>query len=214
MKNIWAVGRNYSAHAKELGNEVPSEPFIFLKSGSCLVKNHKVQLPSWAVDVHYEGELAVEFTKSVGGEKHPQPNQEWGFARVYLALDLTERKKQAELKSKGLPWTLAKSFQNACPISSQSVLLENEDTFKNLSFTLKLNGELKQQGSPKQMIFGLSNLKDFVLKHFPVEPGDLLLTGTPEGVGPVKPLDKIEMQLFSNPLSSVPILSQEWSFHS
>lgn len=188
MRNIWAVGRNYSDHAKELGNEVPQEPFIFLKSGSCLVLSKDVVLPAWTTDVHYEGELALRFSKT--------PDEGFGFDQVHLALDLTERSKQSALKKQGLPWTLAKSFTNSCPLS-KGLPLSSLEEFSSLSFTLSINGVLRQKGTPSEMIFGIDALKTFVLTHFPVQPGDLLLTGTPAGTGPLLRGDEVSVQLFT-----------------
>src|SRR5207253_2770887 len=106
IRNIWAIGRNYAEHAKELGNEVPSEPLIFLKAGSTAVFNTvEFAIPTWATDVHHEVELALKF------------NDQLKIDKAAVALDLTERSLQQKLKAKGSPWTLAKSFTNSCPLS-------------------------------------------------------------------------------------------------
>lgn len=173
IRNIWAVGRNYADHAKELGNDVPKEPFIFLKAGSSAVFDEVVILPEWAEDIHHEIEVALRFDKNLNID---------AFA---LALDLTERKKQKELKDKGLPWTLAKSFTGSCPIS-KATSITKLDELKNLRIQLKINSEIKQDGNTNQMIFDFETLIAFVKKHFPVCEGDWLLTGTPAGVGPIK----------------------------
>src|SRR3989338_8387796 len=106
IRNIWSIGRNYAEHAKELGNEVPAEPLIFLKAGSSAVLNSAdFSLPSWATDIHHEVELALQF------------NDQLEISKAAVALDLTERTLQSKLKAKGSPWTLAKSFTNSCPVS-------------------------------------------------------------------------------------------------
>lgn len=183
IQNIWAVGRNYAEHAKELGNEVPTEPLVFLKAGSCATLAAKeIHLPSWATDIHHEVELALQFDENLQIDE------------ACVALDLTERTKQAQLKAKGQPWTLAKSFKEACPLSSFFPVNDLQD-LKNLEILFKVNGDLRQKGNTNQMIFSLESLVDFVRQHFPVMPGDLLLTGTPSGVGPLKAGDVAEAEI-------------------
>lgn len=183
IRNIWAVGRNYADHAKELGNSVPSEPFIFLKAGSsALIDQEEILLPKWCEEVHHELEIALRF------------DEQLNFSEMALALDLTERKKQNQLKEKGLPWTLAKSFTNSCPLS-KSFPFANINDLKNADLMLKINGEIRQQGNTNQMIFSFDILADFVKTHFPVCAGDWLLTGTPAGVGKLNPGDKLEAYL-------------------
>lgn len=183
IRNIWAVGRNYSDHAKELGNAVPSEPFMFLKAGSSAVisKNH-FQLPEWAHNVHHEVELALKLGKNLE------------ITEAAIALDLTERDKQNALKEKGLPWTLAKSFTNSCPLSDFFPVTNIHD-LEHLQISLKVNNDLKQNGNTSQMIFKIKDLVAFAKKHFPLEEGDLILTGTPSGVGPLKRGDTLIAEL-------------------
>lgn len=183
MQNIWAVGRNYAEHAKELGNEVPTEPLIFLKAGSSAsFAQETIHLPPWKNELHHEVELALRFDKDLK------------IHEACIALDLTDREKQNQLKAKGQPWTLAKSFKEACPLSA-FFPVQNLDDLKNLEISLKVNGEVRQQGNTNQMIFSFEQVIEFVLAHFPVVPGDLLLTGTPSGVGAFKKGDILEAQL-------------------
>ncbi|HWU44259.1 MAG TPA: fumarylacetoacetate hydrolase family protein [Bdellovibrio sp.] len=183
IQNIWAVGRNYGEHAKELGNDIPSEPLIFLKAGSCAtLAAHEIHLPSWSEEIHHEVELALQFNDNLQIEE------------ACVALDLTERKKQAQLKAQGQPWTLAKSFKEACPLS-EFFPVEDLEELRNLELRLKVQGDLRQQGRTSQMIFSLEKLIDFVRQRFPVMPGDLLLTGTPAGVGPLKRGDVVEAEI-------------------
>lgn len=183
IRNIWAVGRNYAEHAKELGNEIPTEPMIFLKAGSCATCAAKeIHLPKWTTDVHHEVELALRFDENLQ------------ISEACIALDLTERTKQNQLKAKGHPWTLAKSFTESCPLSN-FFPVSDIDELKNLDITLNINGETRQTGNTSQMIFPLEKLVDYVKKHFPVVTGDLLLTGTPSGVGPIQAGDKLHAQL-------------------
>lgn len=183
IQNIWAVGRNYAEHAKELGNEIPTDPMIFLKAGSsATLASKEIHLPKWATDIHHEVELALRFDENL------QINE------ACIALDLTERTKQNQLKAKGHPWTLAKSFKESCPLSNFFPVADL-DELKNLNITLKVNGNIRQSGSTSQMIFPLEQLLDYVRKHFPVVAGDLLLTGTPSGVGPIQAGEILEAQL-------------------
>lgn len=182
IQNIWAVGRNYAEHAKELGNEVPQQPLIFLKAGSCVTRDEIVHLPDWAKDVHHEVELALRFDENLQ------------ITEACIALDLTERTIQNQLKTKGLPWTLAKSFKNACPISP-FIDVSDLSELKNLDVILKVNGQVRQTGNTAQMIFPFEKLVEHVKKHFPVIAGDLLLTGTPSGVGPMTSGDLLEAQI-------------------
>lgn len=183
IRNIWAIGRNYAEHAKELGNEVPTEPLIFLKAGSCAVFNtSELSLPVWATDVHHEVELALQF------DDHLQ------VQKAAVALDLTERTLQSKLKSKGSPWTLAKSFTQSCPVSD-FFAVQALSELKQLNISLTVNGELRQKGNTSQMIFSLEQQLDYIRSHFPVCPGDLLLTGTPSGVGPLKKGDQLVAEI-------------------
>ncbi len=183
IQNIWAVGRNYAEHAQELGNEVPSSPLIFLKAGSSsTLAQSGVHLPDWGKEFHHEVELALQFDRDLK------------ISHACIALDLTEREKQNQLKTKGQPWTLAKSFKEACPLSPFFPVGRLSE-LANLGLLLRINGQVKQNGNTEQMIFKMPTLVEFVLQYFPVVPGDLLLTGTPSGVGPVKKGDTLEAEI-------------------
>lgn len=183
IRNIWAVGRNYADHAKELGNSIPAQPLIFLKAGSCAtVNSNELVLPYWTEDVHHEVELALKF------------NSHLGIVEGAVALDLTERKFQNEAKKAGQPWTLAKSFQNACAVSS-FFSIRNLNELNDLRLRLWVNEELRQDGRTSQMIFSLEQILAYVKARFPVCPGDLLLTGTPAGVGPLQDGDRIRAEI-------------------
>jgi acylpyruvate hydrolase len=178
MANIWCVGRNYLKHALEMKSDVPSEPLIFLKSFNCISRSCVIQLPSWSSEVHHEIEVAVR----LGPGLRPD-----AFA---LALDLTARDYQAKAKEKGQPWTLAKSFRGSCPLSEWQNLSAPED-LNSLTFSLNVNGQMRQEGKTLDMIFSVDRLTQYVSQRFPVVPGDILLTGTPEGVGPIRKGDQL-----------------------
>lgn len=167
--SIWCVGRNYTEHAKELGNTVPDKPLFFLKSDATLFHGLTLPYPVHTASLHYELELAFRFDKSLA------------LTEVGLALDLTDRKRQNELKDKGEPWTLAKSFKNSCPISPWIRF----DTTEIYSFELQINGVKKQAADQNLMIFKWPDLVSYLKTHFPVAGGDILLSGTPAGVGPL-----------------------------
>lgn len=177
--HIWAVGRNYADHAKEMKAEIPKQPFFFLKAGSCLETSTKITLPSWSNDVHHELEIAFRLDENLQ------------FSHVTLALDLTARDAQATAKAKGLPWTLAKSFKGACPIGSW-ISLNDIQSMDSLGLTLHKNKQLAQKGQLSDTIFNPQQLLKYVLEFYPVEPNDIILTGTPEGVGPLKSGDLLE----------------------
>ncbi len=179
--NIWCVGRNYSEHAQELGNAIPETPLIFLKAGSCLVHSSIIELPKWTQEVHHELELAFQF------------NQELHLDKAALALDLTERQLQSQLKSKGQPWTLAKSFTGACPMSESKSLsdLRGLKTIYEWEFSLEVNGKIRQKARMGEMIFNLEILETYVKSRFPIAPMDWLLTGTPAGVAALKEGDQL-----------------------
>jgi acylpyruvate hydrolase len=184
IQNIWAVGRNYVEHAKELGNQVSSsneDPMIFLKAGSSIVPNEgRFALPKFSSDIHHECEVAFRFG--------PHLN----FDEMTIALDLTARDVQTKLKTAGHPWTLAKSFKASCPIGP---FIKFSGDPQALHFILKVNGEIRQSGQTSDMVHSVEKLRLYVLDRFPVVPGDLLLTGTPKGVALVKPGDRIEAEI-------------------
>jgi acylpyruvate hydrolase len=183
IRNIWAVGRNYVEHAKEMSAPVPTEPLIFLKAGSCAsINSNEIEIPYWATEVHHEVELALKLG--------PQLNVIEGA----IALDLTERKLQNLAKQKGEPWTLSKSFQGACAVSAFFTARDVGD-WQNLQIRLWVNDELKQAASTAQMIFSCKQLLDNVMEYFPVCAGDLILTGTPAGVGPLKDGDRVRAEV-------------------
>jgi acylpyruvate hydrolase len=183
IRNIWAVGRNYEHHAKELGNPVPTTPFIFLKAGSSAsVNSTEIVLPHFAQEIHHEVELALKFSSHLH------------VVEAAVALDLTDRPVQIEAKKLAHPWTLAKSFHNACAVSSFFRVKSLSD-LQDLEIKLWVNDDLRQQGRTSEMIFGIDQLIEFVKIHFPVCPGDLLLTGTPKGVGPLRHGDVVKAQI-------------------
>ncbi len=178
IRNLWCVGRNYADHAKELGNAVPETPLIFLKAGtSTLNSGFPLEIPSWSKDIHHEVELAVQFGDGLK------------IQRACISLDLTLRDVQAQLKKDQQPWTLAKSFKNATPLGN---FFDVEDVnLQEVKIRILVNGEVRQESMTSKMVFPIARLAEYVCDRFPVAAGDLLLTGTPQGVGPLVEGDEV-----------------------
>jgi 2-keto-4-pentenoate hydratase/2-oxohepta-3-ene-1,7-dioic acid hydratase in catechol pathway len=186
---ILCVGRNYSEHAKELGNAVPENPVIFSKPDTALLKNNEAfYLPSFSNDVHHEVELVIKINKV--GKKIQEKFARNYFSEIGLGIDFTARDVQSELKSKGLPWELAKAFDGSAPIGN-FINMENMD-LKNIDFSLQKNGQIVQKGNTAQMIFSFEQIVSFVSQYFTLKVGDLIYTGTPAGVSQVNIGDKLE----------------------
>jgi acylpyruvate hydrolase len=185
---ILAIGRNYADHISELNNETPDAPVIFLKPDTAILKdNEAFYYPPFSQDVHHEIEILVKISK-IG------KNIEERFAHKYyqeigLGVDFTARDVQTKLKAKGLPWELAKAFDGSAPISN-FVDKEGFD-LKNLDFSLDVNNERKQTGNTALMLNTIDAIIAFVSQYFTLKVGDIIFTGTPAGVGPVKIGDKL-----------------------
>ncbi|MGA3161894.1 MAG: fumarylacetoacetate hydrolase family protein [Terracidiphilus sp.] len=185
---IVCVGRNYREHVKELGHEMPAEPLIFLKPASALLSpGGVVRMPALSARVDYEGELVVV----IGRRVRNLNDQAWRSAvRGYtLANDVTAR----DLQNKDGQWTRAKGFDTFCPIGP--IVSDELDPDSGLTLETRVNGELRQRGSTMDFIFPISRLLAFITAVMTLEPGDLVLTGTPSGVGPLKPGDKVEITI-------------------
>lgn len=198
---IICIGRNYSAHISELKNERPSEPVIFLKPDTAvLLKKQAFFIPDFSDDVHYEVEVLVKINK-VG--KHIQEK----FAHKYydeigLGIDFTARDLQQKLKEKGLPWEKAKSFDGAAVIGEKWLDKNSIPDLNNLKFSLLKNNEPVQQGNTADMLWKIDEIIAYVSQYFTLKIGDIIFTGTPEGVGKVETNDKLtgfieEEQIFS-----------------
>lgn len=189
-KNIVCVGRNYADHVKEMRSAVLKEPVLFLKPSTAYApEGSPVLVPSYSRNLHHELELGV----LIGRRSHAVPEAAaMDYVAGYaLCLDMTARDVQEECKKNGLPWTLAKSFTASCPVSA-FVPKEKIPDPHALRLWLKVNGELRQEGMTSSMIFSIPYIISYISKIMILEEGDLILTGTPKGVGQVKENDEIE----------------------
>ncbi len=190
---VVCVGRNYLDHIAELNNEVPDEALLFMKPSTALTDmTDDVVIPGNAGECHNELELAILINKPLTSASELECKQAiWG---VGLALDLTLRDVQSKLKSKGQPWERAKSFDGSCP-TSPFIPLQELGELQDLTFSLKINGEIKQQGQAALMMRSVLSLLSDISSVFTLLPGDIVLTGTPKGVGPLFSGDVIEAEL-------------------
>jgi len=187
---IIAIGRNYAAHAKELNNPLPSSPVIFLKPDTAVLKDNKpFYIPDFSSDIHYELEVVLKVCKE--GKHIAEKFASSYFDEVGLGIDFTARDIQSAHKEKGLPWELAKAFDNSAAIS-HFIPKDSITDLNNLQFELKINGETRQNGNTKNILFSFEKIIAFVSQYITLKKGDLIFTGTPEGVGPVHQGDKLQ----------------------
>jgi 2-keto-4-pentenoate hydratase/2-oxohepta-3-ene-1,7-dioic acid hydratase in catechol pathway len=185
---IYCIGRNYVKHAQELKNEVPTSPLIFLKAESAIRSFAQAPIAFAQETFHYETELVLTFGKDLELGA-PVTNGDIEF--LSLGLDLTRREVQSELKSKGLPWTLSKSFAGSAILGKKYPFSTFADS-SNIVFEFKLNGETRQRGESQHMIFSFLTICNFLNSFSPLCRGDLIFTGTPEGVGTFQRGDHFE----------------------
>lgn len=180
---IVCLARNYAEHARELGNETPAAPVLFMKPASAVIGDGEaVQIPSYSQECHYEVELAVLIGKqacNVTAESAMEHVAGYG-----VAIDMTLRDVQNQLKAKGLPWEIAKGFDSSCPLSD-FVPADHVPDPHHLKLKLSVNGETRQDGCSSDMIHRIPQIIAHISAIFTLEPGDVILTGTPAGVGPV-----------------------------
>ncbi|MBS97852.1 MAG: isomerase/hydrolase [Oceanospirillaceae bacterium] len=190
---VVCIGRNYAEHARELNNEIPTEPLLFMKPATALAPlDEPVTVPKGHGSVHFETELAVLIGERLT-DVDAQAAQH-GIAGVGLALDLTLRDVQDQLKSKGHPWERSKAFDGACPVS-RFLTPASVGDLTDVNLRLTVNDEVRQEGNSAQMLTPVLAIISYISQWFTLEPGDLVLTGTPAGVGPLKPGDKLVVEI-------------------
>jgi 2-keto-4-pentenoate hydratase/2-oxohepta-3-ene-1,7-dioic acid hydratase in catechol pathway len=200
---IICIGRNYAEHAKELNNDVPEEPVIFMKPKSALLLADKpLYYPEFTDDLHYECEVVVKICKN--GKFIQEKFARKYYSEITVGLDFTARDLQQKQKSKGLPWEIAKAFDGSAAVG-QWLPITPEMNLGDLHFELKLNDETVQSGHTQDMIFNINKIIEYVSGFFTLNIGDLIFTGTPAGVGPLNVYDKLEGYLENEKLLEVKI---------
>lgn len=193
LGKVVCVGRNYADHAAELNNPIPTEPMLFIKPASSVVPMEQpFAVPQGLGSVHFETEMSILIGERL---QHADLSAaKAAIAGVGLGLDLTLRDVQDELKSKGHPWEKAKAFDGACPLS---VFVQPDQVadLQDQQIRLTVNGELRQDGNSSHMLNQVLPLISYISAYFTLEPGDVVLTGTPAGVGPVQPGDQLQVEL-------------------
>lgn len=190
VNNIYCIGRNYRKHAEELGNDVPAKPMIFSKPNHAFVltNEHRIHLPKERGAIHYEAELVFQINKHYKKGMKPEDC----ISQMAVGIDFTLREEQEILKKKGHPWLMAKGFPNSA-LLTPFFAFNGMDLLLNSTFQLQLNGKIVQNGNPKDMIFSLPVILDYIGENLGLGPGDIIFTGTPEGVGQSKSGDRFSL---------------------
>ena len=187
---IICVGRNYALHAKELNNDVPENPVIFLKPETAISDLRTgFFLPDFSQDVHYEAEIVVKIHKN--GKNIQEKFANKYYDEITVGIDFTARDLQSQLKAKGLPWELSKGFDGSASVG-KFIDKSKVDLEKGVDFSLTVNGEVKQKGNSKEMLFSIDQVISYVSKFYTLKLGDLIFTGTPAGVSQIHKGDTIE----------------------
>lgn len=186
---IICIGRNYADHAKEFGNKVPDKPVFFLKPDtSIIIRNRPFFYPDFSDEIHYETEIVLKINRL--GKNISKKFAHRYYKEVTVGIDLTARDLQRKCKKNGEPWEIAKGFEGSAPLG-KFVNKEKFEDIYNLNFGLYINGESKQSGNTKDMIFNYEDLISCISRFFTLKMGDLIFTGTPVGVGPVHIEDRL-----------------------
>jgi 2-keto-4-pentenoate hydratase/2-oxohepta-3-ene-1,7-dioic acid hydratase in catechol pathway len=181
---IFAIGRNYAEHIKELNNERPDEPVIFTKPDTAILRNNApFYYPDFSNDIHYEVELVLRICKE--GKNIQEKFSSKYYDAIGVGVDFTARDLQQKAKEKGLPWDIAKGFNGSAPISDKFIPVGDFKNLQDINFSLDIDGVTKQQGNTSLMLFNFDYIIAYLSKFFTLRTGDLIFTGTPKGVGPV-----------------------------
>jgi 2-keto-4-pentenoate hydratase/2-oxohepta-3-ene-1,7-dioic acid hydratase in catechol pathway len=191
---IFAIGQNYVEHNKELNSKNPTEPVVFMKPDTALLKNNKpFYVPDFSEELHYETELIVKINR-IGKNIAPQFAHRY-YSEIGLGVDFTARDLQRKLKAEGKPWEISKAFDNSAVIGN-FIPVQDLTNVQDIRFKLDLNGNIVQNGHSAEMIFPINELIAYVSRFFTLKIGDILFTGTPAGVGTVKPGDRLQGYIF------------------
>lgn len=200
---ILAVGRNYAEHIEELKNERPDEPVVFTKPETALIlKNRPFYYPDYSNNIHYEVEILLRISKH--GKYIDRKFAHNYYDAIGIGIDFTARDLQDKAKAKGLPWALAKGFNGSAPISEFRDISRFDD-IKNLNFSLRVDGEVKQEGNTSMMLFDFEEIIAYISKFIMLKKGDIIFTGTPKGVGPITIGNKLEAYIEDKKLLEVEI---------
>jgi 2-keto-4-pentenoate hydratase/2-oxohepta-3-ene-1,7-dioic acid hydratase in catechol pathway len=200
---IICIGRNYAEHAKEMNSPVPTEPIFFLKPDTAIIKdNQPFYYPDFSKEIHHEVELVIKINKT--GKNIDAQFAHKYYDEIGIGIDFTARDIQAKCKEKGLPWEKAKAFDGSAPIGKFIDKKKIAD-LNNIHFKLLINGKSVQEGNTKDLLFTFDTLIAYVSTFFTLKTGDLIYTGTPEGVGPVVIGDKLEASIENETLLSFEI---------
>jgi acylpyruvate hydrolase len=199
---IIAIGRNYTEHIEELNNERPTEPVIFMKPDTAILRNNQPFFyPEFSQDIHFEVELLLKINKE--GKYIQEKFAHKYYEQIGIGIDFTARDLQSKLKEKGLPWEKAKGFNGSAPISD--FVDKQRFDLNNLNFSLQQNGEVKQSGNSSLMLYTFDQIISHISQFFTLKKGDIIFTGTPKGVGPVAIGDRLEAFIEGNKMLSVEI---------
>lgn len=199
---IIAIGRNYTEHIKELANEKPESPVVFIKPDTALLRNNDAfYYPEFSKDIHYEVEIVLKINRE--GKYIDKDFAHKYFDEVGIGIDFTARDLQNQCKAKGLPWEIAKAFNHSAPISK--FVSKTDYDLDNLHFSLLQNGVEQQSGNTSHMLFSFHEIITYVSRFFTLKKGDLIFTGTPAGVGPISVGDHLEAFIEGKKFLDVPI---------
>ncbi|MBL7764714.1 MAG: fumarylacetoacetate hydrolase family protein [Chitinophagaceae bacterium] len=195
---IFCIGRNYAEHARELGNEIPTDPVIFMKPHTALLTDNKpFYYPNFTKDLHYECEIVLRICKN--GKSVREKFASGYYDAITTGIDFTARDLQQKQKDKGLPWEIAKAFDHSAVIGKWVPLTETI-RINEIRFSLKKNQTLVQEGNTRDLIYSFDFLVSYISNYFSLNMGDIIFTGTPKGVGPVSIGDRLSASLFDDQL--------------
>jgi acylpyruvate hydrolase len=199
---IICIGRNYAEHAKEMKSELPAEPVFFMKPETALLKGNDFYYPDFTKDLHHEVEIVLKISKN--GKHIAEEFAANYYTEIGVGIDFTARDLQMKCKEKGLPWEKAKAFDNSAPVS-EFIAKEKFPSLSSLNFGLKINGSQRQKGNTKDLIFSFEKVIAYISKFVTLKTGDLIFTGTPEGVSAVHTGDVLEAYIENQKLLTLNI---------
>ncbi len=199
---IFCIGRNFKDHAKEMNADIPTDPVFFLKPDTAILNQKTFFYPDFSNDIHYECELVIKIDKV--GKNISEKFAHKYYSKIGLGIDFTARDLQTKCKQKGLPWEISKAFDNSAVISKNFLDISEFNT-NNISFKLKKNDDVVQEGNSSEMIFSFNRIISYLSKFFTLKQGDLIFMGTPKGVAPVNIGDHLKGYIVDTEMFSLEI---------